>query len=203
MWPQAFLLLLAVGAAGAATLLALIAAAQGRRRIYRGAAGAAGVIATGYVLLVAGVAAAAPNRALALGEEKYICELDCHLAYSVLDVRRQRDSLVVRLNIRFDAATIATGRPGNLPVRPGPRSVRLMDSQGKRYPPISLGDLSRELLPGASYQTDLIFDVDSGATGLVLYLADADPTKMVLVGSENALLRRPVGFRLEGGATSK
>lgn len=203
MWPQAFLLLLAVGAAGAATLLALIGAAQGRPRIYRGAAIAAGVIATGYVLLVAGVAAAAPNRALALGEEKYICELDCHLAYSVVGVRRQADSLLVRLNIRFDAATIASHRPRDLPVYPGPRSVRVLDRSGTRHPPISLGDLARTLLPGESYQTDLIFDVDPDATGLVLYIADADPTKMVLVGSENAPLRRPVGFQLEGAATSK
>lgn len=196
MWTQAFLLLVCAGAAGAAALLALVAAAKGDERRFRRAALTSGTIAIGYVVVVAGAAVLAPDRALALGEEKYICELDCHLAYSVVDVRRGGDSLIVRLNVRFDAQTISSHRARDLPLNPGLRRVRLVGRGGVRYPSISLGDLQRTLQPGQSYQTDLIFDVDAGATGLILYIADADPTKMVLVGSDNAPLRRPVGFQL-------
>ena len=196
MWTQAFLLLAVVGTAGAGTTLALVAAVKGNRRLFRRAAVATGTITTGYVLMVAGAAALAPDRLLVPGDEKYICELDCHLAYSVVDVRRDGRSLTVQLNVRFDAQTVSRSRPRDLPVYPGSRKVRLVDSAGEEYPPVSLGDLQRTLLPGQSYRTALIFDVDPGARGLVLYIADGDPSKMVLVGSDNALLRRPAGFQL-------
>lgn len=196
MWTQAFLLLVCAGTAGAAALLALVAAAKGDERRFRRGALTTATIAIGYAVLVAGAAVLAPERALARGEEKYICELDCHLAYSVVDVRRADDSLIIRLNVRFDAQSIGSQRERDLPLNPGLRTVRLVGDGGVRYPPISLGDLQRTLQPGQSYQTDLIFDVDAEATGLILYIADADRSKMVLVGSDNAPLRRPVGFQL-------
>src|SRR5688572_20983199 len=108
MWPQAFLLLLIVGAVGGTGAVALVAGLKGRTQLMRNATVAGSIAGVGYVLLVAGVAASAPERTLPVGEEKYICELDCHLAYSVAAVRRQGDSLVVRLNIRFDQATISS-----------------------------------------------------------------------------------------------
>lgn len=196
MWSQAFLLLVCAGAAGAAALLALIAAAKGDKRRLRRAVLTTATIAIGYAVLVAAAAMLAPARVLARGEEKYICELDCHLAYSVVDVRRGGDSLIVRLNVRFDAQTIGSRRARDLPLSPGLRTVRLVGRGGVRYPPISLGDLQRTLRPGQSYQTELIFDVGAGASGLILYIADADRSKMVLVGSDNGPLRRPVGFQL-------
>jgi hypothetical protein len=198
MWPQAFLLLLSAGAIGGTGAVALIAAFKGKTQLMRSATVAGSIAGVGYVLLVAGVAAAAPERTLALGEEKYICELDCHLAYSVAGVRRQGDSLVVRLNIRFDRATISSRRSLDMPLHPGGRIVRLRDGNQVDYPAVSLGDLRRALRPGEGYQTELVFDVDPKATELILYIADADPTKMVLIGSDNALLRTPVGFRLSG-----
>jgi hypothetical protein len=154
------------------------------------------IVGGSYALLVAGVAAAAPDRTLPPGTEKYICELDCHLAYAVAGVRRQGDSLFVRVNVRFDKETISSRRALDMPLHPGSRMVRLRDKAGKDYPAVNLGDLRRALRPGESYQTELIFDVDATARGLVMYIADADPTKMVLIGSDNALLRTPVGFRL-------
>jgi len=198
MWPQAFLLLIAVGAAGAATLLGIVAALRGERRRVRHAAVGASVIAVGYLGLVISVAAAAPDRTLAPGEEKYICELDCHLAYSVVGVRRQRDTLYVRLNIRFDRGTIGSSRPLDAPVYPGSREVRLSDASGRIFRPISLGDLRRSLLPGEAYQTEIAFEVDPAVIGLVLFISDADPSKRILIGSDNAFFRTPVGFRLSG-----
>jgi hypothetical protein len=196
MWPQAFLLLTAVGAAGAATVLGIVAALRGERRRVRHAALGVGVIAIGYMVLVVSVAAAAPDRTLAPGEEKYICELDCHLAYSVVGVRWQQDTVYVRLNIRFDRETISSRRPLDAPVYPGSRVVRLSDVSGRHFRPISLGDLRRSLLPGEAYQTEIAFEADPAAIGLVLFIADADPSKRVLIGSDNAFFRTPVGFRL-------
>lgn len=196
MWPQAFLLLIVVGAAGAATVLGIVAALRGERRRLRHAAVGTGVITTGYVLLVVGLAAATPDRLLAPGEEKYICELDCHLAYSVAGARRHGDTVFVRLNIRFDDATISSRRGMDAPLYPGQRVVRLRGADGRDFRPISLGDLQRTLLPGEAYQTELAFEVDPAAVGLVLYIADADVSKKVLVGSDNAFFRTPVGFRL-------
>lgn len=198
MWANAFLLLVVVGSGTAATLLALIAAAKGKRRAAGRAALGAGLVTTGYVLLVVGTAAFTPDRALPMGEEKYICELDCHLAYSITSVRRRADSLFVRVQVRFDPASLGAGRPDDTPLYPGPRLVRLLDEHGRQYPPLSLGDLRRTLWPGQRYETELVFDVGGAAPGLVLYIADADPAKMVLLGSDNAPFRRPLGFRLSG-----
>jgi hypothetical protein len=118
------------------------------------------------------------------------------LAYSVVDMRRDGRVVRVRLNVRFDRETISSRRPLDMPLYPGGRSVRLADGAGNRFRPVSLGDLGRTLLPGEQYQTELVFDVDPSARGLVLHLADADPTKWLLVGSDNFPFRQPVGFRL-------
>ncbi len=196
MWAQALLLLIVIGFTGAAALIAVLAALRGNQRMFRYGAGGAALVASAYTLVLVVVSAALSDKNLRLGEEKYICELDCHLAYSVAAVRRIGDSLIVRINVRFDKESISGRRALNAPLYPGSRFVQLRDNQGQVHRSISLGDLGRTLLPGASYQTELIFDVDQTATGLILYIADADPTKMILVGSDNSLFRRPAGFRL-------
>ena len=196
MWSQAFLFLLVVGTVGAAVLISFVAALRRKHRTFKISFLSGSVITGLYMALIVGVAAATPDRALRLGEEKYICELDCHLAYSVVGMRREGRLVRVRLNVRFDKATISERRSLESPLYPGWRWVQLTDAAGKRYRPVSLGDLSRTLLPGEQYQTELVFDVDPAAQGLILYLADADFTKWLLLGSDNAPFRRPVGFRL-------
>jgi hypothetical protein len=196
MWASALLLLICVGITGSTSLIALIGAARGNHHLFRRAALGAVMTGAAYGLLLIGVAAVAPEKKLPRGAEKYICELDCHLAYSVVDVERTGDSLRVKINVRFDEKTTSPRRPDDTRLLPGGRAVRVRDSEGHYYLPVSLGDLGRTLLPGESYQTTLIFDVDPAARGLVLYISDADFTKMVLVGSDNAPFRKPVGFQL-------
>ena len=60
-----------------------------------------------YALLYLLAALTSHDRALGLGEEKHICEVDCHLAYAVTNVRRAGDSLVVTVSVRFDSLTIS------------------------------------------------------------------------------------------------
>lgn len=56
------------------------------------AVGASGLLGAGFVLLSAGPAfsLSGAEKVLARGEEKYFREPDCHLAYSVVGVRRSK-----------------------------------------------------------------------------------------------------------------
>lgn len=48
---------------------------------------------------------------LALGQEKHICNLDCHLAYSVMSVNHpDPERLVATVRVRFDPETIPPRR---------------------------------------------------------------------------------------------
>ena len=50
-------------------------------------AGAASTIATGYFVLLSGVSFASREEVLPAGGWKYFCEIDCHLAYSLIDTQ--------------------------------------------------------------------------------------------------------------------
>ena len=71
-----------------------------------------------------------------------------------------------------------------------------MDAQGRTYQGSS-DNLRRQLLPGESYTTDLVFDTPADATDLRLILRSADPETVFLIGHENSLLHRKTTFRLE------
>ena len=197
MWVQAFLLLLALGTVGAAAAVTLIAALRNKWSVARNAGIAAALVATGYVILLMGAGIAAGETTLARGAEKYICELDCHFAYKVVDVKREGSMARVTLQVGFDRGTISERRDTAAPSAPGGRVIRLRDAYGTEYKVLATGDLKRPLRPGESYTTELVFDVDPKATGLVLYISDADLSKKVLIGSDNGLLRTPVGLQLE------
>src|SRR6185369_17283377 len=70
---------------------------------------------------------------LGKGQEKYFCELDCHLAYSVVSAGFEPDPqiagdtrYVVEVQTRFDPTTISQHR-GNGTLTPSPRDVVLID----------------------------------------------------------------------------
>jgi hypothetical protein len=144
------------------------------------------------------------TRDLAVGEEKHICEVDCHLAYAVTGVKtaRQWDGrtaqgtfYVVTVRIRFDSNTIASWRPRDVPVVPGGRTVALVDGQGRRYPAAAKA-LNRRLLPGQEYTTDFVFDLPADATSLRLVLTSSDWPTRFMIAHENAFLHGKVLFRL-------
>jgi len=138
---------------------------------------------------------------LAAGVEKYFCELDCHLAYVVTAVRPLpgdpggRVAVVVRT--RFDETTISPRRPGEAPTWPAPRRAVLVLADGRQVSPLVDGasalpadlpstPLTRELRPGESYETTLLFDVPGGVAGGRLWLADDLGVSPFLIGHERS-----------------
>lgn len=153
-----------------------------------------------YVVLFLGASLVSHNRVLPPGEEKHICEIDCHLAYSVVAARAE--SLpgglvrrVITVRVRFDETTIAPRRPRDAPLSPNSRYVALLDDSGNRYPGSTEG-LRRRLIPGESYTTEITFDVPAGARELRLVLRNDDPETRFIIGHENSLLHGKTTFTL-------
>jgi hypothetical protein len=197
----------------------------GGRGLARKLAVAATLLILVYGMALLGASAASREWALSPGEEKYFCEIDCHLAYSVAGVQKvqtvgsgsnQKSAngtfFIVSLRTRFDEHTISSHR-GDSPLTPSPREVTLIDGQGREYfvsrdaqqtLEDSLGagwnPLTKALRPGESYVTSLVFDLPSGVSGLKLLVAS--PTNpgwigRVLIGDESSILHKKVYLRLD------
>ncbi len=153
-----------------------------------------------YALLFLVAALTSHDRELAPGEEKHICEIDCHLAYSVAGVKAEPAAsggvrYTVTVKVRFDEQTISSRRPKDAPLSPNRRYVALVDGAGHRYPGSTEG-LTRRLIPGESYTTDLVFDVPADTRDWRLILRNDDPETSFLVGHENGALHGKTTFRL-------
>jgi hypothetical protein len=163
---------------------------------------------------------ASREKVLARGEEKYFCEIDCHLAYSVAGVRRAKrlgtpgheaaaagEFYVVEVRTRFDETTISPRR-GPSPLTPNPRAVRVLDDSGTVYAPAPEGQrtlelageagppLSTPLRPGESYTTRLVFDLPEGVHRPTLLINESDLPTRFIIGHENSLLHRQTTFML-------
>jgi hypothetical protein len=155
-----------------------------------------------YLVLIVVGSITSHSRVLAPGEEKHICEIDCHLAYSV--AAATSESLpgglvrhVVTVKVRFDEATISSRRSKTATLSPNSRYVALVDDAGHQYRGSPEG-LSRQLIPGESYTTDIAFEVPMKATGLRLILRNADLETAFIIGHENSLFHSKTTFRLPG-----
>jgi hypothetical protein len=144
------------------------------------------------VVLIAGWASR--DRVLALGQEKHICEVDCHLAYSVMGAETRGTHCTVTVKVRFDETTISPRR-GMGPLMPNSRYVALVDDRGRRFE-ASTDGLRRQLVPGESFTTDLVFDVAPDARDLRLVLRNDDPETRLVIGHENSFLHGKTTFRL-------
>ena len=190
-----------------------------------GRARASAVAGLGVLILYVGAmlafALVSREQTLAPGEEKYFCEIDCHLAYSVIGARRaktigeaptqataQGEFHVVTVRTRFDESTISATRPREAPLTPNPRRLTLFDGQGRAHE-ISLAGqraleatggagvpLTTPLKPGESYTTELVFDMPPGASDPVLLVNEADLPTRLIIGHENSLLHKQTKFRL-------
>jgi hypothetical protein len=153
-----------------------------------------------YFALLLTFSAASHETVLAHGQEKYFCEIDCHLAYSILDVQPQPTGhTVITLRTRFDESTTSPNRPKDAPLTPSPREVSLVDNAGHQYTPVATQGtpLLTPLKPADSYTTQLEFTVPQNAAGLRLLLntKPAWPDKLV-IGDENSLLHKKTYFAL-------
>jgi len=155
-----------------------------------------------YFGLLFGFSLGSHETTLALGQEKYFCEIDCHLAYSIAGVKAspQADATlyIVTLRTRFDETTISPSRPEDAPLTPNARAVRLVDAQGHEYP--AAGSMSTPLttplIPGQSYTTDLEFTAPKDAKDLRLLLTTPYWDERFQIGDENSWLHRKTYFRL-------
>jgi len=203
----------------AVTVLVLFARRKRRpaRRVVVAAAAAAGLYAA--VLLVFSLVSR--EQVAGRGDEKYFCEVDCHLAYSVADVRESKSVgagssratarglyRVVTLRVRFDPETTSVHRPQDVSLTPNPRCVRVVDASGRIYRPDLVGQhalesvegpgvpLTRALLPGESYLTRLVFDLPEKVEDPRLLVTESDWITRALIGHENSPLHRKTSFRL-------
>jgi hypothetical protein len=156
-----------------------------------------------YFGLLFGFSLGSRDRLLTQGQEKYFCEIDCHLAYSVLQVKTEPSIAltrhVVTLRTRFDETTISSHRPKYAPLVPSPRTVQLIDSYGATYSPDSAAGspLSAPLIPGQSYTTELTFQIPSGARDLRLLVTTTPQwPDSVVIGDENSWLHKKTYFAL-------
>jgi hypothetical protein len=163
---------------------------------------------------------ASEERVLVAGEKKYFCEVDCHLAYSIVDVRTTKalgsgekqamaggNFYVVTLRTYFDEKTISANR-GNGPLNPNLRLVRVLDEQGRSFGPSLEGlmavdaraekmiPLDQPLRPGEAYETTLVFDVPADAKNPRLWLTDPILVNWLLIGHENSFFHKKVYFAL-------
>ncbi len=161
---------------------------------------AIGALAVVYLALLVGFSAGSHETVLAQGQEKYFCEIDCHLAYSVLDVKTQPDGrFVITLRTRFDETTTSPNRPNDAPLTPSPREVRLLESTRREYAPVATSGtpLLTPLEPANSYTTQLEFRVPKEAIGFRL-LINTMPSwpDHVVIGDENSWLHKKTYFAL-------
>ena len=203
--PLAPLVVLAFLGAGALVFCcvvgAAIALAVRRPRLARLLGGFGLAAAAAYAIFLVGAAFVSRDRILAVGEQKYFCEIDCHIAYTVeAGETSPNGNRSVRLRTWFDPSTIASFR-GNGPLAPGPRTVYLVDASGRRYDASMRAavstPLTRELRPGESYVTVFEFRTPPEAAGLRLFVGDPPGLETFLIGHENSPFHGKVYFAIE------
>lgn len=163
----------------------------------------AGMGAVIYFGLLFGFSAGSHETQLAPGQEKYFCEIDCHLAYSVAEVKTEADgsskNYLVTVRTRFDPATTSPNRPKDATLTPSPREVWLIDSAGQEYAPVASAgtSLMTPLKPADSYMTQFQFRVPKDVSGLRLLVrtTPAWPDHLV-IGDENSWLHKKTYFAL-------
>ena len=167
-------------------------------------------IVIAYLAATLAFSFASRGQVLAQGEEKHFCEIDCHLAYSIVGTRASKTLgdppnqlttrgtfLVVTTKTRFDETTIASFR-GNGLLYPNPRALVLTDDRGNRYEPVTqLGTPTSPLRPGESYTTDVAFDLPAGAKAATLLINEASWETRLVIGHENSLLHKQTKFQLK------
>lgn len=151
-----------------------------------------------YLGLLFGFSIGSRQKVVARGQEKYFCEMDCHLAYSIVGVKQEPAAggatrYLVSVRTRFDETTISARRPKDAPLVPSPRVVELVDSAGHSYAAESSSgtSLMQPLIPGESYTTELKFTAPVGAHDLKLLVQTIPgfPDQFV-IGDENSWLHK-------------
>ena len=178
------------------------------------------VIAGSYVGVMLAFSLAGREKVLARGEEKHFCEIDCHLAYSIANVRQTKTLgtspnqltaqgvyTVVTLKTRFDETTIAPWR-GNGLLYPNSRVLTLVDERGNKHAPANAAlpvlaasqtsgtPLTAPLRPGESYTTEVVFDLPADVKSATLLINESDFVTHFIIGHENSFWHGQTRFQL-------
>jgi len=171
-----------------------------------------------YLAAVLVFSASSSEQLLARGQEKHFCELDCHLAYSIGEVTQGKTIgnptqpatavgmfTLISVKTRFDEKTIGPSR-GNSELYPNPRTLTLVDTQGRSYQPSPAAQaalasqagtpISTPLRPGESYTTTFIFDLPPEAKPATLLINESDWITHLIIGHENSFLHKKTRFQL-------
>jgi hypothetical protein len=178
------------------------------------------IVAALYLSLLLIFSWASSESVLARGQEKHFCEIDCHLAYSILDSQMTKTLgtkpseinaaglfRVITIKTRFDEKTIGPNR-GNGLLYPNSRVLVVLDAKGKQYfPSADAKRLLQEsnqagmpfttpLRPGEYYQTTVVFDLPADIQGPTLLIHEGEPETHFVIGHENSLLHKKVLFQI-------
>ena len=178
------------------------------------------IIAGAYLGVTLIFSFASNEKVLARGEEKHFCEIDCHLAYSIVNARQSKTIgnppsqsaaqglyTIITIKTRFDETTISPTR-GNALLHPNSRVLTLVDERGNKYKPSAEGQraldaaqgsgtaLTTPLRPGESYTTDVVFDLPSDARASTLLINEGEWVTHLVIGHENSLLHKQAKFQL-------
>jgi hypothetical protein len=189
-------------------------------RLTKFALAAITLIVTIYLVLLVTFSAASSEKVLARGQEKHFCEIDCHLAYSVTDVRETKtlgdapDQVtaagmfrVVTIKTRFDENTIGQNR-GNALLYPNSRVVTVSDENGNQYSPSAEAQAVLEkshaagtamtipLRPSETYSTTVVFDLPAGVTNPTLLIREGELVTHLVIGHENSPLHKKTRFQI-------
>ena len=173
-----------------------------------------------YLVILLIFSLASSEKLLARGEEKHFCEIDCHLAYSVTDVRETKTLgdasnqvtaagvfRVVAIKTRFDENTISSTR-GNGLLYPNSRVVTVSDENGKQYFPSAEAQRVLEksqaagtamtipLRPSESYSTTLVFDLPANVKSPTLLIREGELVTHLVIGHENSPLHKKTRFQI-------
>jgi hypothetical protein len=163
---------------------------------------------------------ASGEKVLARGQEKHFCEIDCHLAYSISDVRETKtlgDAAnqvtavgifhVITIKTRFDETTTSLNR-GNGLLYPNSRVVTVSGEDGNQnFPSAEAQSLLEELQaagtamtiplrPGESYSTTLAFDLPADIKTPTLLIREGEWVTHLVIGHENSPLHKKTRFQI-------
>src|SRR5262245_27939644 len=160
------------------------------------------------------------TQVLTHGEEKHFCEVDCHLAYSIVDVTRMKTIgvapehitaagtfYVIRVRTRFDGTTISPTR-GDGELYPNPRKLVIVDANGREYLPSAQAtetfarnglrstEISTPLRPSESYTTTFVFDLPTNSSHPTLRIQQDEWITRLIIGHENSPAHKQIYFQI-------
>lgn len=219
--PIGALLLLGTAALIFALVLVLIFSLVTKRiRLAKLAGLAFLVVGALYLSLLLIFSRSSSEKVLARGQEKHFCEIDCHLAYSVIDSRATKtlgdagnqliaagQFRVITIKTRFDENTISPTR-GNGLLYPNSRVVVVIDANGKQFFPSADAErllqgsnqagvpFTSPLRPGENYQTSVVFDLPADIQNPTLLIREGELATHFVIGHENSPLHKTARFQI-------